>query len=237
MSIRDDFLASALARYLARRSVPRGLADSERAQRDEIAALLDVLIRKAPTQGYEGWWQSVERHLGENAETRAWPDEAELAKAASAVARSMPATVKGSAPPMRTAVEIDEARILNGEPVSCYRLWGRGADEMLARGQVTLADLERYRKSLRHDWRRLYGEEEAARLERERVTGRAQIAGVFEPPSAGRGPRRMPGMDPAPRWRDQGETPPRYSETPRPYTPEEQARIARLRPAVEEAAE
>lgn len=237
MTSRDEDLAQRLERFLDRRSVPMNLDGEAKAQAraDEVLSLLRAVLRHAPATGYEEWWGRMEDHIAEHARGRGWPTLAEVAEAAralrdarQALERDRPRREGGAGKPWKPdPIAIDERRILAGEPVGDHRLWGRGADELLALGVVRLSDLDPYREWQRREWRALHGEEEAERQEREKVTGRPQLAGFFEPSRLKDGLRRMPGADPGPRYQaeDVPEGPPsrRYGEPT-----SEQVRAARI---------
>ncbi|WP_210526364.1 hypothetical protein [Rubellimicrobium arenae] len=210
LETRESFLKRNLLDFLARRTPPERFKADDGLRAKELAALLGTVLRHAPAHEWADWWVDVEARVAESGKGHLWPTQGQIADAAKShqeakMGRSRPATARdGSRLPagqMKTSAQIDAERIQRGDAVSEYRLWGRGADELLATGLVTLEDLEPYRKYMRHAWRSTYGEEEAQRLDAERVTGRYQSPGVSgTKPHAG-GFQRMPGMDPSPTYR------------------------------------
>ncbi len=84
MSNRDDDLNDRLSSYLDRRSPPQRIAKNPAAMAAEFRDLLAVVLRQAPGRDIEAWWDGMERHLAENAKTRAWPTVAEIVDAAKA---------------------------------------------------------------------------------------------------------------------------------------------------------
>lgn len=85
-NIRDAELSQMLSGVLGRLSPPRGIANSERAMGDEVAALAKALSRAAPSQGYRAWFEDFSDALASRAKTRAWPIVSEIEAAAKAVA-------------------------------------------------------------------------------------------------------------------------------------------------------
>lgn len=85
-NIRDAELSQLLSGMLGRLSPPRGIANSERAMGEEVAALAKALSRAAPAQGYRAWFDDFADALASRAKTRAWPIVSEIESAAKAVA-------------------------------------------------------------------------------------------------------------------------------------------------------
>lgn len=85
MSLRDETLSNRLTAFLDRRSPPQRIASNAAALAAEARAVLAAVLRFAPGNGYEAWWEAVERRIAETSRTRAWPTEAEVADAAKAV--------------------------------------------------------------------------------------------------------------------------------------------------------
>lgn len=84
---RQDFLSESLEALLARRSMPKRLEGKPpEAEANEVRALLRVLLRSAPTQGYAEWWEQVEVEIGRACRTQGWPGEGQLWDAVDAVA-------------------------------------------------------------------------------------------------------------------------------------------------------
>lgn len=245
MSYREDFLSQRLGRYLKRRTVPRGLADSIEAQMDEMRALLAVLTRKAPRDDYEDWWDAVERSLGENAETRAWPDEAEMSKACTAAYRG----VRVGDSEARTDWVLDPhavmaKRIKAKEAVGEDWVYGRLCVEMIQKGLVSEHELRPYRLAIYQGFKDTATEAEAdrrvAELQRKHEMAKAVLrddASAFNPGGAYTyRPRMMSDAIARPRPghadfvvdREVAEDPTTEAIAARPYTDAERARMAAL---------
>lgn len=85
-NIRDAELSQMLSGVLGRLSPPRGIANSEKAMTEEMAALFKALSACAPNQGYRQWFTDFADALASRAKTRAWPIVSEIQAAAKAVA-------------------------------------------------------------------------------------------------------------------------------------------------------
>lgn len=167
MNPRVEFLRAKISEYLERRTMPRGLADKPKAQEAELGALIHCLTRYAPRNEYGEWWGKVVSQLAENSETRAWPTEGEIKKAAMGVrGKQTKHVAEGD--------EIDPLVILSGrmergEHVGDGCLYGRVAVDMLARGLVTQNTLRKYRSGLYFRLKKVYGEEKAREMEAELI--------------------------------------------------------------------
>lgn len=167
MNPRVEFLTVKLKGYLERRTMPRGLADKPKAQEAELGALIHCLTRYAPRQEFGEWWAKMESRLAENSETRAWPTEGEIKKAAMSLRGTQTKQVA-------EGDEIDPLVILSGrmergEHVGDGCLYGRVAVDMLARGLVTHDTLRKYRSGLYFRLKKVYGEEKAREMEAELI--------------------------------------------------------------------
>ena len=83
MSIRTDTIRRDLGRWLDRYSPPQAMKDNPRAIQDEGEALLRVLLKFAPREGYEGWVADALDRCAYTMKTRAWPTVGELGAACS----------------------------------------------------------------------------------------------------------------------------------------------------------
>lgn len=88
MTDRHDHLDTRLTAFLDRRTPPLRLGPA--ALVAEAQALLAAVLRLAPAQGYEGWWEAVESHVASANRTRSWPSEGDFAEASKAVRASRP---------------------------------------------------------------------------------------------------------------------------------------------------
>ncbi len=167
MNSREQWLSDSLQRYLDRRSIPQGLRDKTRAIADEAAALVKSLLRCAPKQGYQEWWDEFSERLAEDAQTRAWPTEGEIKKAAIATPaqrQSHHTPADWTLDPMR----VNEKRILAGEPVGEDWIWGRNAFLLVRETAVTEDMLSGYRQRQDAEFRDLYEPHVAERMMSER---------------------------------------------------------------------
>lgn len=150
-------------RFLDRRTMPRALEGKPQAVKDEVGALVATVARYAPRGGVEEWWPRFEAALGELSDTRAWPTEGEVRKAAQ--------SVKG--PALRNLAQGDECDPINiaakrmaaGDAVGDGYLWGRMAVDLIARGAVSDETLTQYRSALFHKRKALYGPNKALAME------------------------------------------------------------------------
>ena len=68
--------------FLARRTPPKQIASSEEAQRGEIASLVRVVMRYAPQEDLEVWWQKFEDVLLKRMKNHFWPVPSQIEEAA-----------------------------------------------------------------------------------------------------------------------------------------------------------
>ena len=245
---REAFLTEQLQRFLTERRVAPKSLSTPQARADETKALARIVLTRAPRDGFEEWWDEVERFIGSHADTRAWPTEKEML-AATHAARVPGKTAGGP----REEFKLDPAmvaanKIKAGEAVGEDWLWGRLSLELTKGGLVSEYELQRYRDAFAKNAEAIYGKPEAARMMDERRARHRDAMAVergdidyFEngDGSGAIRPRMMadairgPADDRA--WERESVV---DDETglPRPYTDAERARIAALRPQHEEQA-
>lgn len=188
MSLKTDFLAKKLQAYLDRKAVPMSLRGKPDAQAAEVRALVSTLCRYAPDEAEGVFWDAVERELDENpsSEGRGWPSVAEVRKACVA------ARPKGETKaPDGNAVDtfaINAGRFERGEPVGDQWLYGRLAQEIVARGLVTEARINQYRSGLFFAMKDVWGEDRALAVEADYKARHADAAKM------GRATGKMPQM-------------------------------------------
>lgn len=180
MSIRNEFLTAKLKSYLDRRTPPQGIANNLEAQKNELAALMSTLSRYAPRDGLQEWWAKFETVLGENARTRAWPTENEIATAGKEVRG--PREPSSSEPYVFDGVEVNASRMNAGEAVGDSWLFGRQAVALERSGLVTKATMRQYRSGLYFRLKEVYGEQEAKRMEADLIA-RHEAAEALDGPS------------------------------------------------------
>lgn len=95
-NIRDAELSQLLSGILGRLSPPRGIANSEKAMAEEVAALLKALSRCAPSQGYRGWFERFSDALASRMKTRAWPIVSEIEAAAGSLETARASGAEGA---------------------------------------------------------------------------------------------------------------------------------------------
>jgi hypothetical protein len=83
MSVRTEIIHGILSRWLDRYSPPVAMKDNRQAIQDEAEALLRVLLRFAPKEGYEGWVADALDRCAYGMKTRAWPTVGDLGAACS----------------------------------------------------------------------------------------------------------------------------------------------------------
>lgn len=162
---RNEWLAGALSRYLDRRTIPQGLKDKPEALRDEAQALVRVLIRLAPVDGYQEWCGDFIDKLAMDAQTRAWPTQGEMQSAAKALRKSAIRPFNAESNAKIDPLAIAAKRIRDGEAVGDEYLWGRCCVEMQDAHGITDAQLAPYRSALFFADKALV--EESGALERE----------------------------------------------------------------------
>jgi len=143
---RNEAIAEELRRWLERYSPPLSLRANPRAMQDETTALLKILVRKAPNEGYLQWCQDVFEECSKLMKTRAWPTVNELGSACSAMARrggNIPNALWEMDP-----LALAARRIKSGEPVGDGYIYGHLAHQLLTAGMVTEDDLKPYRSGL-----------------------------------------------------------------------------------------
>lgn len=152
---RIEWLTDSLRRYLDRRTMPQGLRDKPLAQQDEVKAMVKTLNKIAPVKGYQEWWDDFCERLAEHADTRAWPTQNEMAKAAKITKRPTIAGEPRAGWRQKPdgGWEIDALysaaeKIRKGEAVSAGFLWGRMCVEMQDQEGITDAQLQPYRSAL-----------------------------------------------------------------------------------------
>lgn len=202
MTNRNDWLTDSLRRYLDRRTMPQGLKDKPRAQADEVQALVKTLVRIAPVQGYQDWWDDFSDRLAEQADTRAWPTQNEMIKASRVAKRPF---IQGDERECWVqkpdgSWEMDEAmhvaqKIRAGEPVGDEWLWGRSCAHMQRKHSVTDEELRPYRSALFFADKSLTDETTALRREAERKARHAAALDLADKHDQPRN-RRIPEIEP-----------------------------------------
>lgn len=158
MNPQTDYLKSRLMEYLDRRSVPQHLVGKDKAQRDELSALLRAVKAQAPSDGYQEWWPRMEDAIDSIMRTRVWPVVNEVRAAAKLVGKDSRkgATVGRSLDP----VAINADRVRRGEPVGDEWIFGVRAISLLDHN-LTEDDLTPYRSGFYFNMVQTWGEDTA----------------------------------------------------------------------------
>lgn len=78
MTARTDELSERFTEWLDRYSPPRHMATNPKAMQAEADALLGILARYAPREGYAAWVVEILDRLSSGMKTRAWPTVGEM---------------------------------------------------------------------------------------------------------------------------------------------------------------
>ena len=159
---RTEEISSLFLRWLDRFTPPTRLKANDQARQDEAESLFKVLLRSAPQTGYADWVAGVLLVTEGTMKTRAWPTVHELG-AACANSRKKPTGPKEEV--QFDHLRINANRIHAGESVGDGYLYGRAAHEMIAKGYILEGDLDRHRSSLFFGMKKIWGEQEALRIE------------------------------------------------------------------------
>jgi len=166
--IRTAEISGIFTRWLERYSPPRSLDGNMRAQQDEVAALLGVILRFAPATAYSGFVAGVLDRIEYQMKTRAWPTKSEVATACTDFRKQAGRQDVGQATAIdMTAEAITARKMQRGENVGEGWLWGRNAVEMIRRGLVDRETMEAYRSGAFLARRAQYGEASALAWEAE----------------------------------------------------------------------
>jgi len=85
--MRDQYLQSRLSNLLKRMTPPRAFGFDENAQVSEVSQMMRVLLREAPSDNYEKWWDTFEANLLDSHQTRAWPTINEFVNACQKISK------------------------------------------------------------------------------------------------------------------------------------------------------
>lgn len=161
---RTEEISNIFRRWLERFTPPQGIKSNPRAMQDEAESLFRILLRSAPREAYSDWVANVLSIAETAMKTRAWPTAHELG---SACTGAMKHRQSSSEHTVFDPMIINANRIHAGDPVGDDCLYGRNAIDLVSRGLVSEADLDRYRSGMFFSARRTYGEAEALRIEGE----------------------------------------------------------------------
>lgn len=167
-AMRTAEISGIFTRWLERYSPPAHMRDNSRAQQDEVTALLGVLLRFAPQNGYSDFIAKVIDQTEFQMKTRAWPTKSEIGAVCSNVRKS---NLQGRTE-MTFSTDMSEEAITarkmqRGESVGEGWLYGINACELIRRGMVDQNTMAAYRSGAFLDRRATYGEAKALKWEAE----------------------------------------------------------------------
>lgn len=166
MSLRNAEIARQFQDWLQRYTPPQGIKANPKALQAEADALLKVVLRFAPNDGYHGWVADALEQCAYAMKTRAWPTVNELGAACSNRRKEAREAFTDNTTP-KDDFERYAERIHQKLPVGDGWIYGRNAWELINRGLVTDADLQPYRSSLFFSMKDNWGEEKALAVEAE----------------------------------------------------------------------
>lgn len=79
--MKAQYITDQIEILFSRLSPPRSISKNAEAQGQEIAQVVQIIAKAAPSQNIAEWWQGFEMRLLEAHETRAWPTIAEIKRA------------------------------------------------------------------------------------------------------------------------------------------------------------
>lgn len=151
---RIELIKNELMNILSSYAIPKHL-EGDRAAQSEIQGIVRVINQKFSNNTNEehmrGTMDRAMLKLKEAHKSRSWPTAADIIKA---VTTSMTTSFKGveaGKPWKPDTLEINAARIKNGEPVSETYIRGTMAQKLLDLGMITEAHLQPYLEYLSHN--------------------------------------------------------------------------------------
>ena len=87
MNLHQADVTRRMTDLLSRRTAPRAIAGNAEAQKSEISALVRAVMRHAPREGLETWWQGFEDALLSRMKTHGWPIQSEIDAAAGSLSK------------------------------------------------------------------------------------------------------------------------------------------------------
>jgi len=167
MTLRAAEIAKQFQDWAERLTPPQGIKNNPKAMQAEWDALLKVLLRFAPGDGYHQWVAEALDSCAMKLKTRAWPTVNELGAACANYRKERRGNGDSMPVQARDAFEINAARIHAKMPVGDAWIYGVNAVELINRGMVIEADLEPYRSGLFFALKDAWGHEKAVAVEAE----------------------------------------------------------------------
>ena len=148
--MRNDELKTKTLKMLGRLNAPRAVQNNDENMKSEAEFLCNQIIKLAPNQNYNQWFDDFEQNILSNLETRTWPTAKEISKSAKAIAPSRPEFREMSSEKYEpNDLKINANRINNGEAVSESYIMGALAEQMVRAGLVAEKQLQPYKEYLK----------------------------------------------------------------------------------------
>jgi hypothetical protein len=186
MSDRKDEISGLFTRWLDRYSPPLSMRDNQRAQQDEVEALLRTVLKFAPALLYGDWVSSMLDRLSDQMKTRAWPTQNEIGAVCSNMRKEGAGSSKhrASGEISLEPHDIISRRMGKGEAVAEGWLYGRAACELIQQGLIDQETMTRYRSAAFFNRKNAYGEDKALAWEDERKAAHEAAKATMRDPRA-----------------------------------------------------
>jgi hypothetical protein len=162
---RHDALEDRFNAFLDRYTPPRNLISNETALQDEADTLMTAFLKYAPTDNYQDWADQIFYELALIMKTRAWPSAREISEAASVLQKKMIGNESRRGTPHKFDTDAIMAdRIKRGGPVAETYLWGRQAVNLLRKGYVTPAEIQKVRDMYVRSAQATYGDTRTSKM-------------------------------------------------------------------------
>lgn len=86
---REQFLQNRVTSLLRRLSAPKSIAGSKELIDEETSGIVRLIGAMMPRSGYEDWWSTFEANLLAEHQTRSWPTQYEIRKAAESMRKDV----------------------------------------------------------------------------------------------------------------------------------------------------
>lgn len=162
MNARTEEIAAIFRRWLERFTPPTSIKEKPYAAQDAADSLLRVLLKFSPQEDAGPWVRRALDAVEYEMKTRAWPTVHELGSVCEKQRKSDGASNKVT---VIDPFEVAARRIKSGEPVGDMWIYGRLAQELVARGLVLESEIIKYRSGLFFMMKGTYGEDYARTAE------------------------------------------------------------------------
>ena len=148
--MRNDELKTKTLKMLGRLNAPRAVQNNDENMKSEAEFLCNQIIKLAPSQNYNQWFDDFEQNILSNLETRTWPTAKEISKSAKAIAPKRPEFREMASEKYEpNDLKINANRINNSEAVSESYIMGALAEQMVRAGLVAEKQLQPYKEYLK----------------------------------------------------------------------------------------